>query len=78
MTVKTERKPGESFDEMLKRFSRKVFQSKVLVLAKKKRFYQPKKSELEIKQDATRKKDAGEKKKVLEKMGITKQFNRKK
>ena len=76
MTVKTERKPGESFDEMLKRFSRKVFQSKVLILAKKKRFYQPKKSELEIKQNATRKKQAEDKKKILEKLGIT-QFKKK-
>lgn len=74
MTVKTEKRQGESFETMLKRFGRQVLQSGILNLAKKKRHHQPKRSKLEKKKRAIRKKQVEEEKNFLERLGIVNQF----
>lgn len=70
MTVKTQKRPDESFDNMLKRFSRRIYLSGVLTLAKKKRYFQRKKTKLERKEAALRKKEVEEKIKLSEKTGM--------
>ncbi|MBU0707778.1 30S ribosomal protein S21 [Patescibacteria group bacterium] len=67
--VEVRRKDGESGEGLIRRFTRKVQQSGVLLRAKKKRFYEQPKSKREMKEDAIRKKGVREKRDYLKKIG---------
>lgn len=52
-----ERKEGESFQSLLRRFNRKVQQSGILSIVRKKRFYEKPKTKREVIEEALRNKE---------------------
>ncbi len=67
--VEVRRKDGESVESMLRRFTRKVHTSGVLIRAKRGRFYQPPKSKREVREGAKRRKLIQDTKDYLKKVG---------
>lgn len=67
--VEVRKKEGESNESLLRRFTKKVQASGVLLRAKRGRFYAPPKSRLEVREDAARRKLISEKKEFLRKIG---------
>ncbi|MFA6552841.1 MAG: 30S ribosomal protein S21 [Patescibacteria group bacterium] len=67
--VEVRRKEGESPESLLRRFTKKVQASGVLLRAKRGRFYTSKKTKLEMREDASRRKLIVEKKEFLRKIG---------
>jgi len=67
--VEVRRKDGESGESLIRRFTRKVQQSGVLIRAKRRRFYEPPKTKREAKEEALRKKSTREKREYLKKIG---------
>lgn len=67
--VEVRRKDGESVESLLRRFTKRVQQSGVLIRAKKARFYEPTKTKREVREDALRRKGIREKKEYLRKIG---------
>jgi small subunit ribosomal protein S21 len=67
--VEVRKKEGESVESMLRRFTKRVQQSGILIRAKKGRFYESPKSKREIKESALRRKDIRERKEYLRKIG---------
>lgn len=67
--VEVKKKEGETAESLLRRFSRKVQQSGILIQAKKKKFYESPKSKREIKEVAMRKKQIKERREFLKKIG---------
>ncbi len=67
--VEVRRKGGESGESMIRRFTRKVQQSGVLIRAKRRRFYEPPKTKREAKEDAIRRKGIREKREYLKRIG---------
>lgn len=67
--VEVRKKNGESVESLLRRFTKKVQQSGILIRAKKGRFFEPKKSRLEVKEGAIRRNLIREKKDYLRKIG---------
>lgn len=67
--VEVKRKDGESFDSMLRRFSRKIQQSGVLIRARRNRFYTPGKSRMMQRQRALRRLILQEEREELRKLG---------
>lgn len=63
------RKPKESFEGLLRRFSKKVQQSGKLLTVRKKRFYAPKKNRRAKQETALRRLTIEEKKEYLRKTG---------
>lgn len=69
MVVEVKKKEGESVESMLRRFTKKVQQSGVLIRAKKGRFYEPQRSKRAIRESAMRRKTIRDKNDLLRKMG---------
>lgn len=67
--VEVRKKEGESTESLLRRFTKRVQSSGVLLRAKRGRFYSPKMSHLEMQQVAARRKLIREKKEFLRKIG---------
>ncbi len=67
--VEVRRKDGESVESLLRRFTKRVQQSGVLIRAKRGRFYEPAKTKREVKEDALRRKGIRERKDFLRKIG---------
>ncbi len=67
--VEVRRKDGESGESLIRRFTRKVQQSGVLIRAKRRRFYEPPKTKRETKEDAIRRKQTRDKREYLKKIG---------
>lgn len=67
--VEVRRKEGESVESLLRRFTKRVQQSGVLIRAKKARFYEPTKTKREVREDAIRRKGIRERKEYLRKIG---------
>lgn len=67
--VEVKRKDGESYESLLRRFTRKVQQSGVLIRARRNRFYDPPKSKIMQRQDAVKRGELREKKEELKKLG---------
>lgn len=67
--VEVRRKEGESPESLVRRFTKKVQASGVLIRAKKGRYHEPKKSKLKVRQDAMRRTQIREKKEQLRKLG---------
>lgn len=67
--VEVRRKEGESFESMLRRFSRKIQQSGVVIRARRNRFYDPGKSRMMLRQKALRRLQLREEREELKKLG---------
>jgi ribosomal protein S21 len=67
--VEVKKKEGESMDSLLRRFTKKVQASGVLLRAKKGRFYVSEPSKREVRERAKRRKLIQEKKEYLRKIG---------
>ncbi len=67
--VEVKKKEGESLESLLRRFSKRVQQSGVLIRAKKGRFYAREKSRRELHEEAARRDLIQEKKEFLRKIG---------
>ena len=67
--VEVERKEGESAESLLRRFSRRVQQSGVLIRAKRKRFYEREKNKRAVRDSALRRNVARAKHEQLRKLG---------
>lgn len=67
--VEVKKKDGESPESLLRRFTRKVQRSGVLIRAKKGRFYEPDKTKREVKDEAIRRRMVREKREYLRKIG---------
>ncbi|OGY47331.1 MAG: 30S ribosomal protein S21 [Candidatus Buchananbacteria bacterium RIFCSPHIGHO2_01_FULL_47_11b] len=67
------RKKGETFESLLRRFSKKLQQSGKLIQTRKNRYYEKPKNRTKRKEDALRRKDIGEKREYLKKTGQLKE-----
>jgi len=67
--VEVKKKEGESTESLIRRFTKRVQSSGVLLRAKENRYYSTKKSKLEKKEDAARRDQIKEKKELLRKIG---------
>ena len=67
--VEVKRKEGESFESMLRRFSRKIQQSGVLIRARRNRFYDAGRSRMMQRQHALRRLELREEREELKKLG---------
>lgn len=67
--IEVRKKDGESPEGLLRRFSRRVQQSGILIRAKKARFYEPPRTKREIREDAIRRKGVREQRDFLRKIG---------
>jgi ribosomal protein S21 len=72
--VEVRKKEGESNESLLRRFTKKVQASGVLIRAKKGRFYNPPKSKMERRACASRRKMIQDKKEFLRKIGKLEEF----
>jgi len=67
--VEVRKKDGESIESLIRRFSKRVQQSGVLIRAKKSRFKESEKNRREQRDDAIRRQKIREKKEYLRKIG---------
>ena len=67
--VEVKRKNGESVESLLRRFTRRIQQSKVLIRAKDAKHFQKKKTKRELHESALRRKEIKAKKEYLRKIG---------
>lgn len=77
--VEVKKKENESFDNLLRRFNRKIQQSGVLIRARKTRYYEPLKSRNLVRVAARRRSELRAEREELKKLGkpITKKFGSK-
>lgn len=75
--VEVKRKEGETPESLLRRFTKRVQQSGVLIRAKKNRFYERPKNKRAQKEDALRRKALREEKDYLRKIGKLDEFETK-
>ncbi|MFA6511602.1 MAG: 30S ribosomal protein S21 [Patescibacteria group bacterium] len=67
--IEVRKKDGESGESLLRRFSRRVQQTGILIRAKKARYYESPKTKREIREDAIRRRGVREHKDFLRKIG---------
>lgn len=67
--IEVRRREKESVESLLRRFTRRVQQSGVLIEARKSQFRQPKKSKLRIRQEAIKRDEIKAEKEKLRKLG---------
>ncbi len=67
--IEVKRKERESVESLLRRFTRRVQQSGVLLEARKIQYYRPKKSKLRVRQEAMKREENKIEKNRLEKLG---------
>ncbi|MFZ6036399.1 MAG: 30S ribosomal protein S21 [Patescibacteria group bacterium] len=72
--VEVKKRDGESVESLLRRFTKRVQSSGVLLRAKKGRYYSPKKSKLQEKEAAARRLLIKDKKEYLRKIGKLEEF----
>ena len=72
--VEVRRKEGESVESMLRRFTKRVQQSGILIRAKKGRFFESPKNKREVRESALRRKELRERKEYLRKIGKLDEF----
>ena len=75
--VEVKKKSGESPESMLRRFTKRVQQSGVLIRAKKGRYFEPPKNKRAKKEDAKRRQEARAKKEYLRKIGKLEEMDKK-
>lgn len=67
--IEVKRKERESVESLLRRFTRRVQQSGVLIEARKSQFRRPKKSKLRVRQEAIKRNEIKAEKEKLRKLG---------
>lgn len=67
--IEVRKKEGESSESLLRRFTKQVQQSRILIRAKRKRFYEPPKNKREIRESALRRQKIKARKEYLRKIG---------
>lgn len=67
--IEVKRKDNESFDSLLRRFNKRIQQSRILQRLKEDRFYQKPLSDLKTKRRAAKKTELREKREYLKKIG---------
>lgn len=67
--VEVSKREGESTESLVRRFTKQVQQSRILIRAKRKRFYEPPKNKREIREQAKRRQQVKEQKAYLRKIG---------
>ena len=72
--VEVKKRDSESSESLIRRFSRKVQASGVLLQAKKVRYYQRKKSKLKTREDAKRKAELTAERDRLIKLGLLEEY----
>ncbi len=76
--VEVKKRDNESSESLVRRFTKRVQQSGVLIRAKKRRFYEPSPNKREQRDDALRRKGIREQREILRKMGKLEEFDLKK
>ncbi len=76
--IEVRRRDNESSESLLRRFSKRVQQSGVLLRAKKRRFYEKGKNKRAQRVDALRRLDIREQREMLRKLGKLEEFDLKK
>ncbi len=71
--AEVKRKKGETFESFLRRFHKKLQQSGRLIQSRKIRFHEHSKSRTKVRAEALRRKDIGEKREYLKKIGKLKE-----
>jgi ribosomal protein S21 len=67
--AEVKRKKSETFESLLRRFHKKLQQSGRLIQSRKIRFYERPKSKTRVRKEALRRKEIGEKREYLKKIG---------
>lgn len=67
--VEVRKKDGESTESLVRRFTKQVQQSRILIRAKRKRFYEPPKNKREVREQAKRRQKIKAHKDYLRKIG---------
>lgn len=67
--VEVRKRESESIESLLRRFREKLKQSRILITAREKMFYQPPKSKREIREAARRRKELKKQIEYLKKLG---------
>jgi ribosomal protein S21 len=67
--IEVRRKEGESSESLLRRFTKQVQQSRILIHVKRSRFYEPPKNKREIRESAKRRQKVKAQKEYLRKIG---------
>lgn len=67
--VEVRKKEGESTESLVRRFTKQVQQSRILIRAKRKRFYEPPKNKREVREHAKRRQEIKAQKEYLRKIG---------
>ncbi len=76
MAIEVKKKQGETTRSLLRRFTRRVQQSRILINARKKRFQEKEKSRREKREEALRRHKIGKEKEKLRKMGLLEEETR--
>lgn len=76
LVIEVRKREGESSESLLRRFTKKVQQSGILIRAKRGRFYTPPKTKREIRLEAIRRKAIRQHKEYLRKIGKLEEFDR--
>lgn len=76
--IEVRRRNNESNESLLRRFSKRVQQSGVLIRAKKRRFFEAPKNKRAVRVDALRRQNIREERELLRKMGKLEEFDLKK
>lgn len=76
--IEVRKRNNESSESLLRRFSKRVQQSGVLLRAKKRRFYEPPKNKRAARTDALRRLAIREQREILRKTGKLEEFDLKK
>jgi len=72
--LEVKRKDGESFESLIRRFTKKTIQSGKILQAKKVRFYNKEKTKRELKESALRKKNINSRLEYLKRIGKMEEF----
>lgn len=72
--VEVKKKDGESSEALIRRFNKRVQQSRILIQAKKGRFYESPKNKRQMREDAQRRREIREERDLLRKMGKLEEF----
>ncbi len=75
LVVEVKKKDGESVESLLRRFTKKVQQSGVLLRAKRSRFFEPPRSKRAIRASAIRRSEIKVRKDFLRKIGKLEEYN---
>ncbi|USN53267.1 MAG: 30S ribosomal protein S21 [Candidatus Nomurabacteria bacterium] len=76
--VEVKKKDGESTESLLRRFTKRVQQSGLLIRAKKGRYYEAPRSKRAIRESAIRRKEIKDRNELLRKMGKLPELDRRK